>query len=328
VPIYKVKLSTYQATDTLHGTLDVYHDTISDTISDKLAACTRSMRATAAPLACITGTNPINCLDGQRACGDGASNGFEPFAELDFEDYKPDFNGRMYLFAVNFALPVDEELGSLLFHPPVLYGGDTQANRGWELTVYDDTHNPLELQCQPWNVGSNVAAYSEGLVHVTHACLAPTASDQDYNVLSKTRFIRITLIGEFRQIVLDNIDVFFRAIPETETVNLLPLPPTSVPAVAPAPPDPISPPPFASCEIYENVVFAAWESYVVGFEPCGFTRNECCSKASERALEIEVNAFVISATGCCSLLQVPSDILGSVPTVAYQFGDSATGLLF
>ena len=199
----------------LEGILDAHHagHAASNAAStSRLAACTRSMVAAAAPLPCRTGVNPIRCVDGARACGDGAENGRRPFLELDFEDYEPDFNGKMYLFAVHFKIPADEQLGSLLFHPPEVYGGDAQANRGWELTAYGASHNPLPVQCQDWNVGSNVAEHSEGLTHVVHACLPATATDSDYDAMSKARFLRITLIGEFRQIWLDTVDVYFRAI--------------------------------------------------------------------------------------------------------------------
>lgn len=294
---------------------------------DQLAACTQSMAAAGAPLPCRTGVNPIRCLDGARTCGDGAANGFEPFLELDFEDYRPDFNGRMYLFTINFRLPSNEEFGRLLFHPPEIYGGDVVENRGWRLTVYDETHNELSVQCQAWNIGSNAVEYFEGLTHVTHACLPATASDSDYDVLSHARFLRITLIGEYRQVWLDKTDVYFRKINDlATTIPPSPPPPSNIPS-PPALPDLPSPPPILACSMFENVVFDEWQTYIVESEPCGYTRVECCSKANERlAAGLSVNAFVISATGCCSLLHVDADVLATVPSVKYQFGVSGTGI--
>ena len=311
----------------LDGVLDAHH--AANRSIETLVACTQSTTAAAAPLPCRTGVNPIRCLDGARACGTGDENGRRPFLELDFEDYEPDFNGRMYLFAVHFKIPSDEEFGSLLFHPPEIYGGNAQANRGWELTAYDESHNPLSVQCQDWNIGANAAEHADGLIHVTHACLPATAADSDYDVLSHARFLRITLIGEYRQIWLDNVDVYYRAI--TDVAPRPPPPPPPPGNGPPAPPDAPrspSPPPELACFIHDNLVYAIFETYLVEVEPCALTREECCAKANERRNDgLTTNAFVISATGCCSLLNVPEAMREATPDVAYQFGVAGTGVL-
>lgn len=73
VPIHRATLSTYEAASTLHGPLDLYHDSGKNTL--ELAACTQSLTNAGAPLpchTCHTAVNPATCLDGARACGDGA----------------------------------------------------------------------------------------------------------------------------------------------------------------------------------------------------------------------------------------------------------------
>lgn len=150
--------------------------------------------------------------DVELGMGLGRQIWLRPWLELDFEDYRPYLAGRMYLFAVRFSIPSSDEFKRLLFHPSTTYGGDVQANRGWELQAYDALHNELSVKCQDWNIGSNAAEYTEGLTQVTHVCLPQTASDSDYDVLSRARFLRLTLIGEYRQIWVDKIDVYFREI--------------------------------------------------------------------------------------------------------------------
>jgi hypothetical protein len=311
VPIYHAQLSTFYSQNGSQFT------PASDDHS-QLAACTDSLRDLGAPLPCRTGGNPINCLDGERPCGDGYENTLRPFIELDFEEYNA---GRSYLFAIHLKLPPQEELGRLLFHPDPEYGGDTQANRGWELTAYDETHNPLPVQCQPWNEGSTVSEHTEGLRDVTHGCLPALATSQDYEVMSRARFLKITLIGEYRQILVDNIEVYFRKI---QTKAPLPPPsPLAIPPSPPAPPDPPAVPPPSAFTFHSNLAYDGWEAYIVEREPCGFN-SYVCGRLAEQAYG--ANAFTLSASGCCALLALPSTMTGSVPTSQFQFGRAGTGV--
>ena len=308
------------------------------------AACTQSM-ATEAFLPCRTSGAPFRCLDGARHCGTVLENTHEPFVELDFHDYKPDYNGRMYLFLVHFKLPPQEEYARLLFHPLDAYGGDVQANRGWRLTVYDDYHHELPVQCQDWNYGSSATEYTEGLTDLHHLCLKPTAIDEEYEVLSKARFLRITLIGEYRQVWVDQIDVYFRAItdvgPNNEyVVREAPTPPPSplpAPSVPPDPPAPPAPPPAAPCTFYAAQAPALWETFVRAKEPCGLTATRCCELAHEHNKAVQdtnsgtmVDSFVLSSSGCCSLLQAnggASWVPANGEFEAYQGDGAGTGIL-
>jgi hypothetical protein len=307
------------------------------------------MIAAEAPLPCRTAGNPLRCLDGARHCGSAEENTYEPFVELDFHEYKPDFNGRMYLFLVKFRLPANEEYARLVFHPLDAYGGDVQENRGWRLQVYDDHHHDLPVQCQEWNYGASATEYTEGLVDLHHLCLKPTAPSEAYEALSRARFLRITMIGNFRQIWFDKIDVFFRAITDlkpgtndTYIVSAAPPPPPSqepAPLPPPAPPDPPASPP-VSCVFYPNEVKSGWEEHVVLNEPCGLTAEQCCGLGNEYNIgsPYGVDSFVLSATGCCALLRVGSGNLNWSPGVngttgekigweAYQTGLSGMGLV-
>jgi len=306
--------------------LDALHNSTGSAAS--LVACTDSLITAGAVLPCRSASSPDTCIDGAESCGTFEGNTKAPWVELDFEDYRPDFNGRMYLFAVKFFIPATEELGRQLFHAPERYGQNAQENRGWTLTAYDETHSKLPVQCQDWNVGANVVEYAEGLKHVSHVCLPATAADEAYDTLSRTRFLRVTLVGNYRQIWLDNIQVTFRAITD---INPRPPPPPPSPKRlnTPIAPDAPSRPPQAhACSTFDNLVYDSWNGYVVALEPCGFTQAECCDAVHD-AVErgIAANAFVISATGCCSILDVPHGVVTTTPTRSFQFGVAGTGLV-
>ena len=317
----------------------------------KWAACTESLMAAGAPLPCRTAGNPLRCLDGATHCGTAEENTFEPFVELDFHEYVPDYNGRMYLFLVHFRLPAEEEYARLMFHPLELYGGDVVENRGWRLSVYDDHHNDLPVQCQDWNYGASATEYIDGLVDLHHLCLTPTATNEEYEVLSRARFVRITLLGNYRQIWFDDINVYFRAIIDVElstnetytiSASLSPPPPTARIPEPPAAPDPPATP-TANCVFYINEAKADFEQYVVVREPCGLTKERCCALSYEHNrlknhASAFVDSFVLSATGCCVLTRLGGgSSLAIVPAVdstgakigweAYQMGVAGMGVL-
>jgi len=314
----------------------------------KWAACTESLMAAGAPLPCRTAGNPLRCLDGATHCGTVLENTYEPFLELDFHEYVPDYNGRMYFFMIHFKLPAEEEYARLMFHPLEAYGGDTQVNRGWKIDVYDDHHHDLPVQCQDWNYGSSATEYVDGLVDLHHLCLTPTATDEEYEVMSKVRFVRITLIGQYRQIWFDEINIYFRAIIDVElstnetytiSASRWPPPPTARIPEPPAAPDPPAIP-IANCLFYINEAKADFEQYVVVHEPCGLTQERCCALADEHnRLETSafVDSFVLSASGCCVLtslsggstsVTLPVDSMGAkIGWMPYQMGIAGMGVL-
>lgn len=149
-----------------------------------------------------------------------------------------------------------------------------------------------------------------------HGCLGASASPSDYAEVARARHLRVTLVGEWRQIWLDEVHVYFRDI-TNDAAFLLPPPPGSTPTLPPAAPDPPAPPP-AACDYYANRVFQDWYSFVEKDEGCAHDYDTCCAAAHEHAAA----GFVLSASGCCQLV---GQGVEAVPTEPYQesFGPTA-----
>ena len=277
----------------------------------RIAACSASLAAAGAPLPCRTSVLSDRCIDLGRRCGSAYSNALEPYVELDFANYA-DPQHKRYFFSVTFRLPAEEEYGRLFFHSLL---GDVQENRGWRLTLYDAHHAELAVQCQEW-VHARETEHVEGLRDVHHGCLGASASPSDYAEVARARHLRVTLVGEWRQIWLDEVHVYFRDI-TNDAAFLLPPPPGSTPTLPPAAPDPPAPPP-AACDYYANRVFQDWYSFVEKDEGCAHDYDTCCAAAHEHAAA----GFVLSASGCCQLV---GQGVEAVPTEPYQesFGPTA-----
>ena len=296
------------------------------------AACTDELTTRGAPLPCRTGASPTRCIDGARRCGTAEENTFEPFVELDFHDFAQPFGGRSYLFEVEFKIPANEEYGKLLFHPPDTYSGDVQANRGWTLTVYDEYHHPLATPCQDWNFGSTATEHAEGLTKVQHACLPASAPDSDYDELARARFVRVTLIGEYRQLWLDSVNVYFRAIVLPVTLptgdvayrlTTAPSPPPPQISPSPSPPHPTDPPslpPARAFTWYALLAPPQWVKKVVTKEPCSITNTTCAALADTDA---QADGFVLSPSGCCYPI---AGTINVASAAAYGFGEAGFGV--
>ena len=174
--------------------------------SSHLAACTTETANALFP--CRTSVDPERCLDGQRACSTAEHNGHAPWLELDFHETA---QGGTYPHLLIFKLPPQEEYGRLLFHA---LNDDVQENRGWLIEIFDANHTKIDVPIHDWNIGANVAEYSEGLRVVQHALFEAITSDETYAEASRARFLRVSLIGELRQIWLANIELFIRDVPE------------------------------------------------------------------------------------------------------------------
>jgi len=174
--------------------------------SSHLAACTRETRQS--PFPCRTSVLHKRCLDGNRKCSTAEHNGYEPFIELDFH-HTDQQNFYPHLLVMH--IPPNEEYGTLVFHA---LGDDVQANRGWRVELFDGNHTKIEVPVLEWNIGANVAEHSEGLSTVQHALFGGITSDATYEAASRARFVRVTLIGQLRQLWLDNIELFIRDVPE------------------------------------------------------------------------------------------------------------------
>ena len=136
-----------------------------------------------------------------------------------------------YFFALELTLPTEPAYAHLLFESS--QGGD--ENRFYEVTVYDESHSLLDVQCKPYYKQS-VDHYKDGLVHFEFVCLEALASDAAYDAMRHARFVRLTLTGSYRMIWLDAVRVVLRIVTE-----LGPSPPPD-PRPPPAPPRPMAPP--------------------------------------------------------------------------------------
>ena len=181
------------------------HTTVNHTASN-LAACTRETRD--APFPCRTSVLPERCLNGDRKCSTAAHNGDAPFVELDFHATG---QTNFYPHLLVFKIPPIEEYAKLLFHS---LNNDVAENRGWKVTLYNSSHGLIDVPVQDYNIGSNVAEHSEGLTTVQHALFGAITSDATYASASRARFMRVTLLGDLRQIWLDSIQLYVRDVPE------------------------------------------------------------------------------------------------------------------
>ena len=281
------------------------------------AAC--STASAAAPLPCRTADLQSRCLDGARHCGPTEDNTEAPFLEIDLLSEWPT-DRDFYFFALEVLLPRASEFAALFFSSS--QGGTD--NRLYTVTVYDETHNPLERQCKPYYEQS-IDHYTDGLVHFQFVCLEALAEDSEYQAMTKVRFVRLTLTGSYRMIWLEGLTVVLRT-----TVDLEPSPPPS-PRLPPSPPSPLAPPDpppdTRSCTFHNQLVFdpaivPLTQAFV---EPCGLSRTACCALAYDHP---DTFVLQLSAAGCCTLFFNTTSIPTTPPTLAAGFGSATTGVRF
>ena len=260
------------------------------------AGCSRTQDATP-PLPCRTSAAPVHCVSGARRCGTLEENSRDPFAEFGVEDIPTGYA----LFTVDFVLDEDPNRGSLLFR-----GFYEKSGSGYEVALFDGGHNPLAVSCRPLKEQSS-ASYATGLRYVQHRCARATATDQTLAELSRARFVRITLPGEFRQFWVQRVRIKFRKFADlAPSPPPSPLPPPLALAgkTAPdAPPPPAAPPdaPRApECHQYKNLMWSTTQYTVLAEEPCGLSHEQCCAIATSNG----VAAYTLSESGCCSLVNL------------------------
>ena len=294
---------------------------------ERWAACSTALVEANAPLPCRTGDEPGRCVDGHRRCTDVASNTRAPFFELDLRAEWPT-DRDYYFFGLDLVLPTAPVYAALFFESS--QGGD--ANRFYELSVMDETHNPLATQCKPYYEQS-VDHYTDGLVYVSIVCLEALAEDADYAAMRNARFVRLTLTGEYRQLWLERIRVVTRALTDE------PPSPPPTPALPPPPPLPGAPPDAPAmdstytCEEHPLQAFDASVGLVATVrEPCHVTPAVCCAYAYQRATTL---VYELSASGCCTLYELDSydaSVAAALadgtiaPTVAFGYGAAQTGV--
>lgn len=248
-------------------------------------------------LPCRTGDLPERCIHGAEQCGTTEENTRAPWVELDLHDGKPT-DRDYYFFALEVSLPSDPELGALFFRTAQGVSEDRGdvTNRFYKLEVFDTHHNPLPTQCKPY-FKQSVDFYTAGMTHFQYVCLEALAEDEDYVVMRDVRYVRLTLLGEYRMLWITGMRVLWR--------TLQALPPTTPPPppTPPVPPRPNAPPDAPAvarvCHEYTALLF----DYPVAFkEPCGLTAAQCCVLAYDHN---HTAAYHLSPSGCCTLLNVP-----------------------
>jgi len=259
------------------------------------AACGHNATA---PLPCRTGDILARCRDGAQRCRmDYVHQMRDPWAELDLLDALPavETHDQRYFFALEIALPPEEEYGKLLFRAAGVFSGE---DLGYTVDTFDQHHNPTPRRCQTWQ-DQQVTAHSPGTRSVQFVCLSALATEADYASMRTVRYVRLTLPGEMRMVWVDALRPVFRTLRDSA-----PSPPPP-PRPPPAPPAPTFPPdaPAATgeCTFYEGSfdVGAALMTDPGGIleEPCALSPKACC----EIALEAVASMFTLSPSGCCTL---------------------------
>ncbi len=263
------------------------------------AQCSEALVAQGAVLPCRTADLPQRCIHGFEQCDTTEANTRAPWVELNLREGKPT-DRDYYFFALEVSLPPEPELGALFFQSSQGVSEDRGdvTNRLYEVEVFDINHNPLRVQCKP-HFKQSTDFYTDGMTYFQYVCLEALAEDDAYVAMRDVRFVRLTLLGEYRMLWLTGLRVEWRSLEA--------LPPTSPPPppVPPVPPMPVAPPDapgFAyGCIEYQNYSFGI--VYPVAFkEPCGLGFDECCRLAYDHN---QTAAFHLSPSGCCTLLNVP-----------------------
>jgi len=288
------------------------------------AACGQSASASA-PLPCRSGDTAGRCLDGARRCQtDYADNMREPWVELDLLDALPAVETRdqRYFFALEIALPPEEEYGRLLFRAA---GGSEDL--GYEVETFDAHHNPTPRRCQTWQ-DQQVTAHSPGTRALQFVCLPALASEEDYATMRTVRYVRLALPGEMRMVWVDALRPVFRTLRDSE-----PSPPPP-PGPPPSPPSPVFPPDAPAvaveCTFYEGQLDTGLSLMILEEdmleEPCGLSPKACCTVAHE----VGATLFTVGASGCCmaytGAVTVPGGLASSLASGATRVGVSGFGV--
>ena len=233
-----------------------------------------------APLGCHSGSLPSTCLNGARRCGTGEENALDPFVEVTF---KPGY--RRYIWGVQVWLPRNTQLSEL-------FKGQKK------IELFGTRDEPL-----PCHQGSDEVVGIPEDYKVLIICTPPEATDSQLYAMSEAYRLRITLVGEFRQVWMDKIFLIERDLENVPGLRPAPTPPPplpeappgSVPSPPPAPPDGSVQCGFQSRTFIDDSVVARIEH-----EPCGITKEACCMH-KKLAEGRGIDAFSLDDAGCCVL---------------------------
>ena len=281
---YSATLSTFRMPPQLPAGQEIdavgFYAANRSTLANLLSTVEHGHRACLAgsPLACASGSMPHTCLNGDRRCGTGEENAKDPY--VDFKFRIPDGE---YLWGLKIALPVNEQLTSLFVGPK-------------RVEVFAHRNRPL-----PCAEGNDEVVGPPQDHKLTIVCQPPTFTDQQIHDLSEADRVRITLLGEFRQVWLRDFQVIARTIKEA-TDEAAPSPPPPPPPLLPdQPASPPSPPDGKACNHFGHLNFAKDVKYRAKHEPCGLTKEECCTH-KRKAEDEGAGAYMIDDAGCCTVV--------------------------
>jgi len=243
-----------------------------------------------APLACVSGVNKDHCVSALRHCHSAQENARNPFLELELAG-PPRARGNR-IFGLVFELPAHAELRPLFFQSAEAEGG-----KGYEVQLYRADGSTVPCLEATVQTASKIDSDT-----VQHICTDGGASDDALYALSDVVRVRVTLLGEWRQIWLRNVQVAEVAVAAAK------LPPRS-PSPPPLPELPPSPPqaPTGRCAFHAHKFYH--ERTVVRHEPCGQTMEQCCTHAVDGHDDVGANAFELNDSGCCLVIHVRANAM-------------------
>lgn len=283
------RVPSYEATKPL---FDGYYtrSTILGTTLRSVAVAKRAC-VPGAPLACATGNTPTRCIGGARHCRTAATNAHDPYAHIYWKPVP-----RQYLWGFRFVLPSTEQLARLVVGKK-------------RLELFGERDEPLT--CAEGNVEVFDLPEDKHVLEVKCAPADWTAAD--LHAMARVRHAKLTLLGEYRQIWFQSIEIIERTFIGAG-IKDAPSPPPEPPPAPPSTPAPAGAAAYV-CGFDANSYFtAAGEARVAHRsydESCGLTRAQCCDKLGE--LSASYGAFEIDDAGCCVL-------------VAFVAGTDYTGL--
>lgn len=270
--------------------------------ASKRARCSEALSN--APLPCVSGALPDECIDGLRHCALSTAsydtrayeNSYEPRLLVDMD--APSFVRRRFVWAVEVDLPRDHK--AQRFWASLAAGGGS----GYTLRLLQETGVETEVPCRPMEDQAYVG-YNIGLYTQQHLCAFADVSNEALYELAQARYVELTLRGAYRQINLLDVRIIEHILPD----EMAHPPPALAPPVAPQlPPEPPAAP--APDVVAMGCGWQAGKHFPEGVaviervqEPCLSTAAQCCVAALEYYRYTgDVNAFQLSGSGCCTLV--------------------------
>ena len=265
-------------------------------------------------LPCVSADLEATCIDGLEHCGSAADNTQDPMLEIQLAP--PPWERGAFLWGLRITLPQSAELAELLFQSAEYSGGANGT--GYTVTLQRGDGSPVASAAP-----QQVSAPPEEREFV-HQLVSATATDEELFALGEVLYVQLRLPGAFRQIWLKRVVPIERQY--QTSMKLSPRPPLSPPHAAPAKP----PPPPHACTSWQSGAFFYEEEIMQHFEePCGLTREACCTLAQQHPAS-GTRGYELSDAGCCSVVTLHPGWTAQVPyggRVGFQTDTAGSGLV-